>query len=473
MAVLIVVIYIALTFLLGFILNKRSKDTKELFVAKNQLSVLLLVPLLFGEIIAGASTTGSAQGGFTQGISAIWVFVGKGFGCLVFAVLFGEFFTRAGKAGIMSVPEAFNWRFDAKVRYVMIFIVLVPLFLVCSSQCKAAASLLSPMLGIEVNVTICIVGVIFGILALAGLKGLAKMNILHSCLIFFGVMFVALVCTNSQGGFAELKVTVPAGYWDLTHPSIWEITGQLVSATLAFMVAVTPANACYSSDNLRTSRASLCIAGALAMVFSFFPVLIGLCGKVAIPGADANTVLYTMPATLSPALAGLATMAVLAAVLSTAPFLFLSCSTIVIRDILLPIKGSIPEQTQMKMTVLITAIFTAVAIYFAINTSSIFNQIIGANHIKSMAAFVLIVSLFWKRLTNWAAFWALLISGFLSTLWYFEGSVFGLAIEPLWPALTISALLMIMISFADKKHSFKDYAAYKARDEAVDVRKIV
>ena len=84
---LLVLIYVAITCVIGFVLTKRSRSSGEFMVAKNQLSLGMLVVLLFGEIIAASSTTGSAQGGYDQGISAIWIFAGRGLGALLFVVV--------------------------------------------------------------------------------------------------------------------------------------------------------------------------------------------------------------------------------------------------------------------------------------------------------------------------------------------------------------------------------------------------
>ena len=64
---LLVLIYVAITCVIGFVLTKRSRSSGEFMVAKNQLSLGMLVVLLFGEIIAASSTTGSAPGGYDQG----------------------------------------------------------------------------------------------------------------------------------------------------------------------------------------------------------------------------------------------------------------------------------------------------------------------------------------------------------------------------------------------------------------------
>ena len=456
--------YIALMFVLGFVLNKNAKTTTELFLGKNEIGLGLLICLLFGETIAGASTTGTAQGGFSQGISAMWTFVGHGLGCVVFAFLLAKFFNSAGRDGVMSVPEAFKWRFDARLRYVMVFVVIVPLSIVCSSQCRAAASLVGPMTGIDTEILIVVFAVLFGLMSMSGLKGIAKMNVVNSIVIFFGVGIAMVFCVQSVGGMSEMLAQLPAGHDNLLYPSFGQVLAQFISAVLAFCVAVTPANACYSTDRLKTAQIALIVTGLIAAVFSIFPTFIGMAGSIILPGADPNTILYTMPNTISPVLSGIASMAVLSAVLSTAPFLFLSFGTVLMRDIVLPAtKKDISEKAQIRFTALIIACFTLLVIILAFNQNSLFSQFVGANYIKGTAAVVLIVAMFWKKLTNNAAFWALLVSDSLASFWYFSKA--WTPIDPFWMAVGIALAIMVIGTYLDKNHIGKDYEAFKIKKE--------
>lgn len=458
-----VVAYIVITCIIGLLLTKRSTSVGQLFVAKGDLSTIGLIVLLFGEIVAASSTTGTAQGAFNQGISAIWIFVGKGLGSILFALFFARFYTEAGKAGCMSIPETFKWRFDERVRYVAVLVILVPLMLTCSTQCKAFASILSPLLGLDAHVLIIAVGLLFAILACTGLKGIANMNLLHSGVLFFGIMVAAIFCVVSSGGFHQVVSELPKEYLNPLYPSTLKIGGDFITAALAFTIAVTPTNACFSSVNIRSSQVALAVVGVIISVFALFPVIIGLVGFANFPNVDANSILYIMPESVSPVFSVVVSMAVLAAVLSSAPFLFLSAAIILVRDIAIKVKPNLEEKTQMKMTYAIIFIVAAFAIYFGINTSTLFSQIIGAAHIKATAAMVIIVGMVWKRLTNNAAFWAFLVSGVLAIFFFFSGSVFGLQIEPFWPTCAIEIVLMMVITFVDRNHQFKDYEDYRSR----------
>ena len=104
-----------------------------------------------------------------------------------------------------------------------------------------------------------------------------------------------------------------------------------------------------------------------------------------------SSIIYAMPSFVSPWLGTLIAVAILAIVLSSAPFLFLSASTILVRDVFVPVMGNAKTDAwQLRLSKLLVIPVTVAAILFALNTDSIFSQIIGAAHIKATAAIVLI-----------------------------------------------------------------------------------
>lgn len=100
--------YLVLTTLIGLYLFKTNKSIQEYVVAKRGLGIMLIIPLLFAEVIAGGGTIGNAAEAFKMGFSSVWANWGMVVGCLAFVVLVAKFYRVAGsKLGVMSVPEAY------------------------------------------------------------------------------------------------------------------------------------------------------------------------------------------------------------------------------------------------------------------------------------------------------------------------------------------------------------------------------
>lgn len=91
-AFIMVAVYLGLTCIISLTNKNRQSSTRNTFVAKNGMSACTLIPLLFGELIAGAGTVGNASEAFTHGINAVWGNWGQAIGlygicCFRFTVL--------------------------------------------------------------------------------------------------------------------------------------------------------------------------------------------------------------------------------------------------------------------------------------------------------------------------------------------------------------------------------------------------
>lgn len=103
--------YIALTTFLGWFLTSRAKarnDINSFFVGKKELSWFLVMFVMFGECIAGASSIGAAQTSYGIGLSSVWTNWGQCLGIIVFVLTVSKLYRTAGYYGSFSVPEAYQ-----------------------------------------------------------------------------------------------------------------------------------------------------------------------------------------------------------------------------------------------------------------------------------------------------------------------------------------------------------------------------
>ena len=94
---LIVVVYMAITIGISLYFRKRNNDSKGFMTAKGELGILLIIPLLFSELIAGAGTIGNAQKSFNMGFSSVWADWGLALGVFLFVLLTLKFYISINK----------------------------------------------------------------------------------------------------------------------------------------------------------------------------------------------------------------------------------------------------------------------------------------------------------------------------------------------------------------------------------------
>ena len=215
-AFIVVMAYIVITTLVGWSLSnkgKNSDDTKSFFLAKKNLGPVLICFLMFGEMVAGSSTVGSATTAFGSGLSSVWTNWGQALGVIVFVFTVSKFYRVASHNGAFSVPEAFEFRFDHRTRMVVMVIVMVVYGIMFAMQPRAAAAVLAPMIRVDVTLMAWVMGGIFILQALVGLRGIAGMNIVHATVLYVGVGLVAALAFCEVGDLEALRALLVQNGW--------------------------------------------------------------------------------------------------------------------------------------------------------------------------------------------------------------------------------------------------------------------
>lgn len=468
----IIFAYLIVTFAIGYALKRRSgKDTtaRKFFVADGTMPLFAVSTLLFGDLIAASTTTGTAGVGYSTGITALWGIWGSSLGCLLFSVLFCKFFFKIRKTGAYTGPEAFGIRFNEKIRYLVLIFTLIPLIIIFSTQITAGSMYLSSICGISEKITKLLVCAVFLAMSLLGITGMAEMNKLHSFVIFFGLTFAAIVCVQHVGGVKVLVETLPSSYFDLFPKGVPTAVAQCVGGALGFSLSVTSVNVGYVAKDIGVAKRSHVIVAIISALFAFAPTSIGLCAAVSMTGIRPDLALFEMTNSVSPYLSGLAVMAVFAAIFSTGPYFLIEISKLVVKELLIPIgdKRNVKMSERTTLNVSRAVIVAALVIAAAISGTnvSLLNSLMSASQIKAIAVVLLIFGLYWKRTSNNAGFIGLLSGGTIATIWYFAGNPLG--VQPLWPGLILSVAIIVvgsLIECAGSKVS-QDYLAYEKRFE--------
>lgn len=476
MAELVMVIaYIVITTAVGWWLSTRAKsrnDIKSFFVGKKELGGVLICFVMFGEMIAGSSTVGSAQTAFGSGLSSVWTNWGQSLGVFVFVLTVSKLYRVAGHYGAYSVPEAFEFRFDSKsCRMVVMVIVVVVYGILFAMQPRAAASIISPMINVDLTLMTWIMGGIFVIQALVGLKGIAAMNVVHASFLYIGSVVVGILAWNHVGSLDVVRETLGSSYLSVTQPSLGAVIGNAAGGMFAFILSTSLVANIYSAKSKKVANRGVIAAAVLVIIFAFFPALIGVFGKIMYPDAEAATIFYTVADTFGPAIGALASMAIIAAVFSTAPAFLLTLSTTITRDFYLTvINKNATEKQQLRFSKWAIVGIGVVATFLGINARSILTQVNGAFQIRAVAGMVLIIAAYWKKVDKKSAFWSMLVGGVVAAVWHFAGHPFG--IVPFWPGCGIGLVILIVMTLCNGKPISEDYARYKQHMDAIPAEQL-
>lgn len=453
------IVYMVGTTLISMYYANKNKSTQEYFVAERRLSTLLIIALLFSELIAGAGTIGNAAKAYTVGISSVWTNWGMAIGCVLFVLLVSKFYRVMGARGAMSVPEAYGYMFDERSRIVMLVNVLIVYFILYSTQPKAVASIVAPMLGVDPTIVAWVISGIFILITISGgMNGIAKMNVVHAVVMFVCMAVIAVKSVMYVGGFTVLRESLPPEALKLVQPNWITIIGQALGTGIGFLASSNVVGATYTAKSDKTARRGIILGGLLVVPFALMPSIIGLCARIALPGIKPDTALFLMANQLGSLYSGLLAMGVLAAIFS--PEMLLIICTAMTKDLYSGfIRKQATEKEQMRFSRICAVVVGLAATFFGLRAESILDQMLGAFQIRSVVGIVLLMAVLWPRVTKDAAFYSMLVGGIVAAVWHFTGNPFGL--PPVWPAAASCLAIMVPLTLASKAKVSPGYKAYQ------------
>ncbi len=454
--------YLLLTIGIGFYLSRSNKNTEDFFVAKKGLGIGLIIPLLFSELVAGAGTIGNAEMAFRSGLSSVWAQWGMVVGCLLYVLLVSRFYWVMGdKLQAMSVPEAFGHYFDEKTRIAAMVMIALAYGIIYATQPVSAAAILAPMFKANTTIMAWVVGIIIVIITMSGgLRGAAYMSVIHSFVMYFGMFITLFFVLRYIGGYQIIKAALPPEMFSLTGPGVLTVIAWVLGTAFSFLTASTVVAVTFGASSLKIAKYGIVIGALLIVPFAMAPALIGLAAKAALPELIAKNAFFTIAANAGDEIAGLASMGVVAAILSTAPVVLLITVTTITRDLYKGIiKPNATDSEQMMFSRIAIAVIGLGGTYFGLQSTSILGQLLGALQIRSVAGIVLVIALVWPRVNSKAAFYSIVSGGGLAAVWHFSGNPFGL--EPLWPSLFLGIPVLIALTLLNKDKISREYKSYK------------
>lgn len=460
--------YIAITIVVSAIIaRKGSGSSSQFLTAQGNLKWFFIAPLLFAEFMAGAATIGKAATGFTTGISAVWVNWGMSIGTILFIVFVARFYRAMHrKYGVLSVPEAFKFMFDQRCRMVMLVIIIVVYCFLYSSQPVSAAALLSPMLGADATVVAWCVSAIFIVVTLlGGMKGLAVLNLVHMVVMYGGLLWATAGSLGMVGGVEGLVSKLPSSYFDLFQPSVESTLANAVGIGISFFAAATMVTASISARSAKDMAIGSWITAAIVIPFAALPAIIGMCAVIVMPQIDPNTALFAMSNAQGEVVAGVVSMAIAAAIWSSAPAALLFCANTLVQDFFSVLKADATDGQKILFSKACIVVLGVISTWLGLNAASILGQLYAAFQIRSVVGVVLLVAMIWPRVTSTAAFWSMLGGGALAAIWHFAGN--PLSIDPLWPACGFTIIVLVLMTLTSKEKVSPGYERYRSAMDAL------
>lgn len=469
----------------------KSKSTKDYFLGGRQLgswttAISAQASDMSGWLLMGLP--GSVLvGGMTQSWIAIGLFIGTYLNWLIVAKRLRKMSYAAGDA--ITIPEYLQKRFFTKspvVRLVCAAIIFFFFLIYTASAFSGGAKLFCFVFGGNDELyTLCLtIGalIIISYTFLGGFLAVCWTDLIQGLLMFAALVVVPIVVMFKvpdlgnafQNALSESTAIcgnqITEYYWSFIHAPDGKLAITTIVSGLAWGLGyfgmphiLVRFMAIKSSDMIKKSRliatiwvfvtlAAAVLVGGLGMMFLHAPENADLLAEFN-ELADAEKIFMFLSSSLLPALiVGIILSAILAAIMSTADSQLLVTASAVTNDMFKIFKKNASEKTLMWISRGTIVIVAVIAYVIALDKESTVMGLVSYAWAGLGAAFgpVMLLSLFWKRMTMPGAVAGIIMGGASVIIWENVKALSGTGIYSLLPAFGLALVSIIVVSLITK-----------------------
>jgi len=431
--IVILVVYLAGLFYIGVAASRKINDIGDYFVGGKKLGFWLVS---FSSRATGESgwlLLGLTGMGYAIGLQAFWVVLGEMFGVTVCWVLLTQRFKAlTDRYKSITIPDYLESRFGDvghALRAISALVLTVFVTAYVSAQFTAAGKAFEGFLHIPYRW-----GVVLGLVVVAfysvagGFVAVVWSDLVQGVLMLLGLVVTPIVALIALGGFGALQTKLGGadgalltafGAGGATPRAIMGALGMFAIGW-AYLGSPQLFVRFIAIKNLREIPRGSLVAVFYTLLVDCGAVLTGMCGRALIENLeDKEQVLPQLADMLMPTFAvGLLVAIVLAAIMSTADSLLVLAASSIVRDLWQKIfRPDADDKKLTRLSRIVTILLSLLALGFALTEARVIFWFVLFAWAGIGSAFcpVIVLSLFWKRLTR-AGVIAAMITGFVVTI---------------------------------------------------------
>src|SRR3981189_1899977 len=213
----IVGIYFAIIFGIGFYFSKKERTSEDYFLASRNIGWFAIGASLFVSNISTEHFIGLAGSGATSGLGVghfEWL---AGLMLLLLGWVFVPFFLRSN---VFTMPEFLERRFNRNcATYLATISVIAYIFTKISVHLYAAAIVLERVVGWSPLPAAVILVIATGVYTIAGgLSAVIYTDLVQTIILLLGATALTFIGLDKVGGFAGLRAAVPDSYFHMVRP---------------------------------------------------------------------------------------------------------------------------------------------------------------------------------------------------------------------------------------------------------------
>tara|TARA_B100000949_G_scaffold235646_1_gene261337 strand:+ start:7505 stop:9124 length:1620 start_codon:yes stop_codon:yes gene_type:complete len=411
-----------------WVIRKKKNNTEDYFLAGRNVGWFVVGASIFASNIGSEHVVGLAGAGAGDRLPML-IYEIQAWIVLILGWVFLPFYARAG---VFTMPEFLEKRFDARARWILsVFSIVAYVLTKISVTIYAGGVVVSALLGIDFWTGAIATVVLTGIYTvLGGMRAVVYTETLQAIILVVGAAALTFIGLDHVGGWESMKQTVTPEYLNMWRsasdpnfpwPSLLiasTITGIWYWCTDQYIV-----QRALTAKNIKEGRRGT-IFGALLKLFPVFLFLIP--GVIALTLKMRGELQWDSPDEAFPVLMsnllpsglrGLVAAGLLAALMSSLASVFNSCSTLFTVDIYKKLRPNAPEKKLVRTGQIATVIVVIIGIIWIpimANISGVLYEYLQSvqSYIAPPITAVFLLGIFHKRINAQGAFVTMVV-GFI------------------------------------------------------------
>jgi sodium/proline symporter len=463
--IFIVIFYFLVLLAIGLIASRKTSSVADFFVADKKLGfwVSAFSSRATGE--SGWLLLGLTGMGWAVGVNAFWVLLGQVMGETVSWIYIARPFKRlTDKYESITIPDFLESHFGDRrhiLRWISTVVIITMVTAYLAAQLTATGKAFNSFLNLNFETGAMLgVAIVLFYTMIGGFRAVAWSDMFQGTMMLLGLIVVPIVAVIATGGIGGLISGLGESNPEMLRAmggSGWTMAGLFT--VLGF---VGPGFGYLGSPQLYSrfiavSHERKLIPGAVvAVLFTIITsggaIIAGMAGRVLYPILEDQEAIFPLLSNdlFGPIMSGILIAVVLAAVMSTADSLLILAVSSVVRDVYQRIFR--PQASQARVVMfsrLLTVVLASIALGFALlEVRLIFWFVLFAwAGISSAFCPVIVLSIFWKRLTLKGAAAGMVVGFITAIVWKLA---LGHVIYEMIPALLLATSAAVGVSLLDK-----------------------
>jgi SSS family solute:Na+ symporter len=437
--VVAIVVYIAILWLTGALVTKRSRSSEAYLLASRELSGTLISVLVAGTWIGGVSIVGMAQGAYIHGLSALWFQVGVWVAMCVTAILLPRILATRKTYSILDVVGNL---YDKKTARLAGLMQLLFSIWVVTMQIVGGGAILSVILQGQVSFQwgMALTALVFTLYnVMGGFTATAYTNLIHIAAIFVGIFTGGLYIMTDTGALGAMS---GRGHYFTLFGDLGP--GQALSwAFINFTLGVLAQpviNTASSARTLADGRRGILTGNLLAIPVVVMAALSGIAARHIFPGIPSLAAMPSLLSALPPFAAILFLISMWAPLMSSGSPFLMGATTLAVKGYIAPALRITDDRALLMVSRVTTLLIGAVSLLLGFFVKEILREVTWLAVFLSAIVYTVFLGWTGRRIRSSYAFTTLAGTVIIVLLSFVTG--FHKAIHPIWPVTVFAAIVM-------------------------------